>query len=1142
MKLFLSTCIVICFLLPAINSSAQVKQVKFNAVTETNGVTLGKINSIVQDKYGFMWFADQDNQSIVRYDGNHMTRYPHDPGNPNSLGGIHPECLATDSLGNIWIGFFGMGLDKFDPITGLYTHFRNDSSNGSSLSNDVVSSVLVDHLGNVWVGTSGGLDLLDQKTGTFKHYRHNENDSASLSYNVVRALYEDRAGELWVGTGFFFNDKNDGGLNHFHRNSGTFTRYRSDPSNPQSLSDNRVRSIFEDSRGTFWIGTNVNGLHTMDRRTGLFTRLPYNPKYPEELSVLPAEFEEAHITFITEDANKKIWIGTWQNGLTRYDPLSRQIARYNSKVDKSGLLNIKTPWSAYATSDGLVWISTDGDNNLFKVDVFTTIIPHIDMDGVLTFNEEGDSVCWYGTRKGLVRKDVKNGNTRKFVHNPGDPNSISNNVVNTIIKDKQGDFWIGTEDGLNHLNLKTGKFTRYYHDLNQKSGNKVLSLYQDSKSYILIGTEGGGLDILNPQTGKITNYKLDATVKTSISSDIVSAIIEDEAKNLWIGTPNAGLNKLNPTSGKFTRCLGKQNIQCIYKDAVGIIWVGAQNGLYSYDNKSDSFTVVTIGDFDNGYVNILNITGDKEDNLWICAWIGFTNSARQRIYRLNKNRKHLIHFGKDDSIEDRRNFIFARSAFKRRDGELYFGNMYGYYAFYPEKLKTTSGNTPLYFTSFWLGNKEIKPGAGRPLKESLYNAKEIRLNHNENVFSISATFIDFGYTRDKNFFYQLENYDNDWRSAGAEDKIQYFKVPPGKYIFRIKIASSSNGEWIEKSIHVIILPPWWRTWWAYILYGLLLAVFALTVHRFQKQRYVQAERKKAEAIELAQAKEIEKAYNKLKSTQAQLIQSEKMASLGELTAGIAHEIQNPLNFVNNFSEVNNELLAEMKIEMDKGNLADAKAIANNVIDNGHKINHHGKRADAIVKGMLQHSQSGGGVKEPTDINALANEYLRLAYHGLKAKDKSFNVSMKTDFDQQIGAINIVPQDIGRVLLNLVNNAFYAVSAKAKELSIPKNDQIAKAVAVNEKKIVAPPGYEPTIWLQTKKVGDKVEISVRDNGDGVSEKIKEKIFQPFFTTKPTGQGTGLGLSLSYDIIKAHGGELRVVSREGEGSEFIIQLPV
>jgi len=266
---------------------------------------------------------------------------------------------------------------------------------------------------------------------------------------------------------------------------------------------------------------------------------------------------------------------------------------------------------------------------------------------------------------------------------------------------------------------------------------------------------------------------------------------------------------------------------------------------------------------------------------------------------------------------------------------------------------------------------------------------------------------------------------------------------------------------------------------------------------------------------------LKQSLDDLKSTQSQLIQSEKMASLGELTAGIAHEIQNPLNFVNNFSEVNKELLVEMKDEMDKGNMDDAKALANDVIDNEEKINHHGKRADAIVKGMLQHSRSSSGVKEPTDINALADEYLRLSYHGLRAKDKDFNAEMKTDFDPSIGKINIVPQDIGRVILNLITNAFYVVDEKKKQIG---------------------DGYEPTVSVSTKKEGDKIFISVKDNGNGIPQKVLDKIFQPFFTTKPTGQGTGLGLSLSYDIVKAHGGELKVETKEGEGSEFVIQLPV
>jgi signal transduction histidine kinase len=271
----------------------------------------------------------------------------------------------------------------------------------------------------------------------------------------------------------------------------------------------------------------------------------------------------------------------------------------------------------------------------------------------------------------------------------------------------------------------------------------------------------------------------------------------------------------------------------------------------------------------------------------------------------------------------------------------------------------------------------------------------------------------------------------------------------------------------------------------------------------------------------AAKKQVDNTLNELQATQKQLIQSEKMASLGELTAGIAHEIQNPLNFVNNFSEVNKELLAELNGEIEKGNYEEAKIIAADIISNEDKISHHGKRADSIVKGMLQHSRSTSTIKEPADINALADEYLRLAYHGLRAKDKAFNATMKTDYDETIGKINIIPQDIGRVILNVITNAFYTVNEKRKALG---------------------DGYEPAVSLITKKTRDNVEITVVDNGDGISQKVVDKIFQPFFTTKPTGQGTGLGLSLAYDIVKTHGGDIKVESKEGEGSEFIIHLPI
>jgi two-component system, NtrC family, sensor kinase len=292
-------------------------------------------------------------------------------------------------------------------------------------------------------------------------------------------------------------------------------------------------------------------------------------------------------------------------------------------------------------------------------------------------------------------------------------------------------------------------------------------------------------------------------------------------------------------------------------------------------------------------------------------------------------------------------------------------------------------------------------------------------------------------------------------------------------------------------------------------------------------------------VELTNQKnELQQALTELRTTQTQLIHSEKMASLGELTAGIAHEIQNPLNFVNNFSEVNSELIDEMKNELNAGNHKEAISIAESIKENQQKITHHGKRADSIVKGMLQHSRKSSGHKELTDINALADEYLRLSYHGLRAKDKSFNTTMHTDFDKNLEKINIIPQDIGRVLLNLFNNAFYAVNEKKNHPPTPSGGE--KNAGQN--------GYQPTVTVSTRLLkpwpnggGLGVEIKVKDNGNGIPQEVMDKIFQPFFTTKPTGQGTGLGLSLSYDIIKAHGGGIKIETKEGEFSEFVITLP-
>ena len=1107
-------------------SNSQVEQLKFNKIEGSNEITLGKINAIAKDGNGFMWFSDQDNRCIIRYDGSHMTRYRNNPKNPNSLGGYYPECLFIDTSGFIWIGFFGEGLDRFDPVTNTFTHYNHDPNDPKSLSNDFVTTVLIDHLDNIWIGTNDGLDLLDQKTGTFTHYKYDINDATSLSCNTVRAIYEDHEGTIWVGTGFAFDNINEGGLNRFDRDAGTFTRYMHDPVDPHSLIGDKVRAIFEDSKGNFWIGTNGDGLHSMDRKTGQFTRHTYDPAKPDQLSGPPVNINSSfnHVTFITEDADENLWIGSASGGINRYDPVTKKTTHFGNNADNSGQFIDNSGWCILASPDGLVWLGTQ-ETNLYKIDLHNINIPQIiENRGVTGFIQESASVLWVGFyEEGLVRQNLKNGTTREFVHDPLNLNSLSNNNITRIFKDSQGIMWLGTESGLNRYDPAADIFTRYQHDPNDSSsiGSAFITdIVEDKGLNLWIGTIGGGLEMMDRSSGKFTHYRHNLADSNSLNWNGVLTIFDDETNDLWIGlSNNAGLDRLNKQTGRITNYLDGYSILDIFKDSNGILWVGTKNGLYNYERESDNFSPV-VDQNKNININtaIYSIIGDNQDNLWMGTPLG--------IYKLNQARDNLILYGKENGVIG--NILIEGSVSKLQDGKLLFGALNGYYAFYPDKFKTPSGTSNIYFTNLWLNGKSVNPKNNGALRESIFSAKKIQLNHDENTFAISASGIDYRHSGNKQLLYTLENYDQDWHRANVAEKMNYFKVPPGKYIFRIKSADGRTGEWLEKSIAVIITPPWWKTWWAYGTYAFMFLGGVFVIDRTQRRRLLAKAYADAREKELEQAKKIKKTYDELevahtslKATQSQLIQSEKMASLGELTAGIAHEIQNPLNFVNNFSEVSNELIDEMNEEIEKGDLDEAKAIASDIKQNLEKINHHGKRADGIVKGMLQHSRSSSGQKEPTDINALTDEYLRLAYHGLRAKDKSFNATMDTDFDKTIGSINVVPQDLGRAILNLLTNAFYIVNEK-KQLNIDD--------------------YKPTVSVSTRNIDNELILSISDNGNGIPKKVLDKIFQPFFTTKPTGQGTGLGLSLSYDIVKAHSGELKVETKEGEGTTFTISLPM
>jgi len=1090
----------------------------FRKVVPYEGSSFTSVSGIDQDPDGFIWISTK--KGLFKYDGNKLTLYANNPNDPSSLSDNLLLCLHVDKNGVVWTGGLGTGLNRFDPVSNKFTRFQHDANNPGGLLNDTINSILRDRFDNLWIATQQGLDRYDEANNEFIHFRSKRNDPATISDRQVRILYEDRQGTLWAGTGSPFPNNGgtpmDGGLNRYNRADNTFTRYEHIPGNDQSLISNKISTLFEDKDGVFWVGTAHNGLHQMNRETGTFKRIEYDPEHPDKFSIPPYEEEDPdHLDFIhsmTQDTTGGYWIGTRRTGLYHYDPKTEKMI--HCRGTEPGNFTDASARSIFRARDGIIWIGSN-EGNLFNINPVELKIPLTSTpNSMMAFLEE-DGIFWGGTHKWVVRIDKKTNESKSYSSELG-LNNDDDDQLFSIYEDRSGNVWIGTTGGLFLYNVKNQEFRGFQHDQNNSlsiSDNGVVRSLEDSKGNFWVATFRG-LNLMDRKTGEFKHYWVNPDDTISDNANVISWLFEDKNENFWVGSWNGGgVHLFDRETANFKTYLPKATIVNIMQDAAGEIWVGAREGLFRYNREIDDFIPFPMPGKTTIFPYIYSILEDDSENLWI--------GTAEEIIRLNPQRNEASFYGQNFGVE--RINLFA--GYKGRDGMIYFGTNKGYYSFMPADFLKKLPAPLIWITNFRLSDQLVRPNQQGVLTNRIEDTKEIKLKYNQNIFSFDFTIIDFANPKDNRLFYYLENYDKDWIEANAGRRAYYFNVPPGKYIFRVK-GSNSYGVWAGKKIEITVLPPWYRTWIAYIIYALIFSALIFAFDRVQRRRIIRRERLRNQERELAQAKEIEKAYEELKATQTQLIQSEKMASLGELTAGIAHEIQNPLNFVNNFSEVNSELAEELEVEIKKGNIEEVISILKDIKDNESKIGEHGKRAESIVKGMLLHSRGSSGQKEPTDINALADEYLRLSYHGFRAKDKDFNAEYKFEADKSLPKINVVPQDIGRVLLNLINNAFHAVSEKSK---------------------LQASGFKPQVVVSTSSsplpegVNRGVKITVSDNGPGIPDSIKEKIFQPFFTTKPTGQGTGLGLSLSYDIIKAHGGELKVESSEGKGTEFILTLP-
>ncbi len=1094
-------------------SSSQADEVTrtFRHITPDDGMANAFVWKILQDRHGFIWAAG--NSGIDRFDGTTVKSFVHDPLNEHSIPRGRVLTIYEDPSGLIWVGADALAL--FDP--------GRESSRNVKLADSIpapvyIWQILADGHGGVWVAAENGLYHFgeqDLKAGQLMATRYLVSPDES-NLNNIMCLSTAGHDKLWV--------VNTNSIYHFDLNNKEFTDLGPFGGDVGDALKTRPWDALTDSRGHFWLST-FGGLILW--RSG-----SDKPELLKSIGRGAVDLSVGYIQGLSEDSQGNIWIGTGTVGAIRYHPEHETYLVFRANEgDKQSIVEDDIHY-VFEDKDGGLWFGYHyaGMSHYSEQRWNYTFFPlrseldvnHLANRWFLT-REDSQGNLWAGTGYGLMQMRADGTDRVFYIPKPDVPMTntpaiFPNAVSNFSIHDNKI-ILITYTNTIYVFNTLTKQFEQLIADF---EGDLFTDIAEDDQ-YYYAGSFNAGMIMLDKSdytTIVISNILNDP--ESSQDNGLIPYV--DVDKNVWVlsitmEAVTYDFYKFDPDNRMFSEKLhsGPDNLTdfslpIMSSSMPGLFWSIHSAGLVKLDvinGRNEWYLRSQAQSFGNRGLGLLEYADGQ-------FWTGHDGG----MIKLDLAAGNVSTYPGDPS---RRPGMYVLPR-KIGEGDIIFGGSGGAVRFNPDALLEETPLDMVHITELRAGGQLF-----RPLYEE---GMEYRLSHTENNLNISYIAINYRNSASTRYRYRLAGHSDEWTEVGNQQSIFLANLSPGRYVFQLQASTPSSGYTGKTAeVSIRIMPPWWRTIPAMIVFGILLIMALVGFDRMQRQRLIARERDKTRERELAQAKEIEKAYVELKATQSQLIQAEKMASLGELTAGIAHEIQNPLNFVNNFSELNKELISELREEMGKGKLKDAGLILADIEGNEDKIIFHGKRADSIVKGMLLHSRSNNGQKEPTDINALADEYLRLAYHGLRARDKSFNANFSLEADPDLPKIKVVPQDMGRVLLNLINNAFQAVLEKQETFSVEKIHEFSL------------PKYTPTVTVSTKNLGDRIEIAVKDNGPGIPENVKEKIFQPFFTTKPAGHGTGLGLSITYDIVvKGHNGTIDIESEMGKGTVFLVRIPV
>ena len=1055
--------------------------------------SIGEQFAAIQDSQGFMWFGGVS--GLARYDGLSAKIYRNDPQNPHSLSLNWVQDLLVDQQGRLWVATRGGGLNLYDSVADNFIRFQHEPENPNSLSHNIVTSLFERADGTLWVATNGGgLNLFDPRRQTFTRYQHSTDNTGSLGSNNLWRVYEDHEGIVWVGT-------SGAGLIRFNVQTGVFSRFLHDSKNVASLSHNDVWAIYEDRQRRLWVGTHGGGLNLLNKDSGEFIRYRHDSKNKHSLS-------EGFILAIGEREDGTLLVAIEGGGLNVFNPSTGRSQYYWHEPSDSLSLPSSKVRSLYQDKDGDWWFGhfPSGASRINPYAISFDNFQHDPLDGnslshnsILRLAEDDFGNLWVGTEDGLNYIDRSNSVITRYTRTPGSQESLQASAVIAVLQDSYNDVWAGTwGGGLSRLNSTTGVFTHFQPDAADPysiGGDRIWSLFEDANKNLWAGTATAGLYLYDRDANRFSAFRAIHNDPSSISSDQVVSFYEDSLGDFWVGT-DGGLNLMNRETGSFDRymhiegdpySLSSNFIWCITEDSNSVIWLGTHGGgLNKLDRETGRFTVYRAKDGLPGDT-VVGIVEDDKGYLWVSTEGGLSRfDPRTETFR-NYDTQHGLP-----------GHVFNRPAYlKTSKGELIFGSTKGLSIFNPADLFEDVLPPSVVLTGFELFNQQVEIDAtNSPLKQAIHIADQLTLKYDQSVFSLSFAALNYRIPQKNQYAYKLDGFEMNWNYVGNKRTATYTNLDPGFYIFRVK-AANSEGVWNEDgvSIEIRVLPPWWKTWWAYILYAVIaLAVVILYTRYHRKQLAYVEELVEQRTSQLQQAKLVAEKEKK----SAEYANQAKSRFL----ANMSHEIRTPMNGVLGMLAI----LIRGKLTLDqyrKANLA--KSSAESLL--------------VIINDILDFSKIDAGKLDLEILDFDPRSVLGDLCEGLAWKAQQKGVEMVVDM------LNIeqsfVVGDPGRlrqVLTNLVSNSIKFTEA----------GEIIIRASIKE-------GVDSNMIFT---------CSVTDTGIGIAQQKQQQLFSAFTqadssTTREYG-GTGLGLAIASQLCELMGGGIRVVSAPGQGSCFTVTL--